>query len=272
MTDLTLRGENAVAVAGDWHGNTMWVQEIVPALHAAAPEIRTILHVGDFGILPGPRGKAFLAAVDARCKVSGIERILVTPGNHDDWGRLTRRFASRPGEAIRLSEAVWVMPRGFRFTLAGRAFMSFGGAASLDYGYRRARGTWWAAEMPTVEDVAAAAAVDGGPVEVLITHETIDGGTPKVEAVLRSNPQGWDDMALDYSQRSRRLVTALWAGVSPDILFHGHIHTADRVELPTGQRIVSLGSDQQKKNCGVLGLADLAWSWIDGQERRWHEC
>jgi len=261
MKDLTLQGETRVAVAGDWHGNHLWIQQALPALHDAAPEVRTILHAGDFGISPGPRGKAFLAAVDAQCKVSRIERILVTPGNHDDWDRLTRRFASRPGEAIRLTEVVWVLPRGFRFTLAGRTFMSFGGAASLDYAYRRARGTWWPAEMPTVEDVAAAIA--GGPVEVLITHEAIDGGTARGEAVLRSNPMGWDEAALEYSRKSRRLITALWAGVEPDLLFHGHLHAADRVQLPSGQRIVSLGSDRQRKNIGVLDLAGLAWSWID---------
>ncbi|WP_354025928.1 hypothetical protein [Conyzicola nivalis] len=107
------------------------------------------------------------------------------------------------------------------------------------------------------------AAVAGGPVDVLITHETIDGGTAKVEAVLRSNPQRWDEAALEYSRRSRRLVTALWGGVIPDLFIHGHLHTADRVELPTGQRIVSLGSDRQKKNIGVIHLGDLAWTWID---------
>ncbi|WP_354025929.1 metallophosphoesterase [Conyzicola nivalis] len=126
MTDLTLPGETRVAVAGDWHGNTIWIQEMIPALHAAAPEVGTILHAGDFGILPGPRGKGFLAAVDAQCEASVIERVLVTPGNHDDWTRMNHRFVSQPGEAIRLSDRVWVLPRGFRFTLAGRTFLSFG--------------------------------------------------------------------------------------------------------------------------------------------------
>jgi hypothetical protein len=261
MTDLTFPGETRVAVAGDWHGNTMWIQQALPALHSAAPDVRTVLHAGDFGISPGPRGKGFLSAVDAQCRVSGIERILVTPGNHDDWDRMTQRFAARPSEAIRLTDVVWVLPRGFRFALAGRTFMSFGGAASLDFSYRRARGAWWPAEMPTDEDVASA--IEGGSVDVLITHETITGGTAKVEAVLRSNPQEWDEDALEYSKASRRLITRLWAGVEPALLFHGHLHVADRVQLPTGQRIVSLGSDRQRRNLGVLDLVGLAWSWID---------
>ena len=261
MTDLTLPRETRVAIAGDWHANTMWVQTVMPSLHATAPDVRTILHAGDFGILPDRRGKGFLAAVDVQCAASQIERVLVTPGNHEDWGRLNQRFASRPGEAIRLSDAVWVLPRGFRFTLAGRTFLSFGGAASLDFAYRRAQGTWWPEELATWDEVFRTIA--GGPVEVLITHETIDGGTAKVEAVLDSNPMGWDDDALEYSKESRRLITALWLGVAPDLFFHGHLHAADRIQLTTAQRIVSLGSDKQRKNIGLLTLADLAWTWID---------
>ena len=169
--------------------------------------------------------------------------------------------AGRPGEAIRLTETVWVLPRGYRFTLAGRSFLSFGGAASLDFAYQRARGAWWPEEMPTVDDVAAA--IVGGPVDILITHETIIGGTSKVEAVLRSTPQKWDKAALEYSKQSRTVVTALWAGVEPKLLFHGHLHAADRIQLPNGQRVVSLGSDAQRKNVGLLDLATLAWTWID---------
>jgi hypothetical protein len=261
MKDLTLPGETRVAIAGDWHGNVLWTQTAIPALHRAAPDIKTILHAGDFGIAPERRGKTFLSTVDYWSGAAGIERVLVTPGNHEDWGRLDQRFASQPGEAIRLSETVWALPRGFRFALAGRYFMSFGGAASLDFVYRRAGRTWWPTEMPTAEDVAAAM-VDG-EVEVMVAHETIDGGTTKVESVIRSNPFDWDNAALEYSRRSRDLVTELWEAVRPQILFHGHLHVADQIELPTGQRVVSLGSDRQRKNIGLLRLDDLAWSWID---------
>jgi hypothetical protein len=261
MKDLTLPGETRVAIAGDWHGNVLWVQTAIPALRRAGPDIKTILHAGDFGIAPERRGKGFLATVDYWCKSSGIERVLVTPGNHEDWGRLDQRFASRPGEAIRLSEVVWVLPRGFRFALAGRTFLSFSGAASLDFASRRAGHTWWSAEMPTAEEVAAA--VKGGPVEVLITHETINGGSAKVEAVLNSNPMGWDEAALEYSRASRRLITALWLGIEPDLLFHGHLHTADRIQLENGQRVISLGSDGQRKNIGLLDLSNLNWTWME---------
>ena len=261
VDELGRSDETRVAVAGDWHSNIMWIQQALSALHRFAPGVSTILHTGDFSILPEARGKRFLQAVDAACRENGIDRILVTPGNHEDWPRLDTLFAARPGEAIRLSASVWVMPRGYRFSIHGRTVMSFGGAASLDAAYRRTRGTWWASEMPKSEDVAAA--VVAGDVDVLITHETIMDGTAQVEARLLANPLHWDETALAYSRQSRALITYLWQGVKPAILAHGHIHVADQRTVQSGQRIYALANDGQRKNIGVVDLASLAWTWID---------
>lgn len=248
--------ETRVAVAGDWHSNIMWIQQALPALQRFAPDVHTILHTGDFSFLPEARGKGFLRAVDAACRENGVERILVTPGNHEDWPRLVSLFAARPGEAVQLSASVWAMPRGYRFSIHGRTFMSFGGAASLDAAHRRTRGTWWPAEMPTVEEVAAAVAT--GDVEVLLTHETIMDGTARVKARIRANPMRWDETVLAYSRQSRTLITRLWEGVKPAILAHGHIHVADQRTFPTGERIYSLANDGQRKNIAAIDLASLA--------------
>ena len=253
--------DTRVAVAGDWHSNIMWIQQVLPALRRFAPDVSTILHTGDFSILPEARGKKLLRAADAACRENGIDRILVTPGNHEDWPRLDTLFAARPGEAIRLSASVWVMPRGYRFSIHGRTFMSFGGATSLDAAYRRTRGTWWASEMPTSEE--AAAAVVAGGVDVLVTHETIMDSTARVEARIRANPTHWDETALAYSLQSRALITRLWREAKPAILAHGHIHVADQRMLPSGQRIYALANDGQRKNIAVIDIASLTWTWID---------
>jgi len=261
LADLSLPGETVVAVAGDWHGDRMWAQSVIAALHVVAPDVLSILHLGDFGVLPDRLGKGMLKAVDSACAQSGIERVLVTPGNHEDWDRLMARFASKPNVAVQLSEVVWVLPPGFRFALAGRSFLSFGGAASLDFAYRQARGAWWPSELP--DESAAAEANAAGTADVLLTHETVNGGTAAVEKILRSNPMNWDTDALEYSALSRQRITKLWDGVHPALLAHGHMHVADRVELPDGRRVVSLGCNRQRKNIGLLNLADLAWTWMD---------
>ncbi|MFE6966810.1 metallophosphoesterase [Agromyces sp. NPDC057679] len=257
MEDLTLPGETRVAIAGDWHGQSTWVQVIIPRLAKQHPDVQTILHVGDFGIWPGSSGKKFLNSVDywvkqAQQSGSKLCRIIVTLGNHEDHGRLEARFASKPGELIKLSETVWVLPRPHRFTLNGVSFLSLGGAASVDYSARREGHTWWPEE--TVTDAQVDAAVSGGPADIMITHETVNGGTPEVEQTLASNPMRWPLHALNYSAESRSRVTSVWNRVRPRALFHGHMHIPARATLPDGRTVVSLGRDGQKWNVGVLSL------------------
>ena len=249
-------------MAGDWHANIMWVQTIIPRIARMAPDVQTILHLGDFAVWPERRGKGFLAAVDYWMKTAGMKRVLVTPGNHEDWSRLDARFASQPGEAVQLSETVLVLPRGYRFALSGRSFMSFGGAASVDYADRTPFRDWWPSEIPTEQDVEAAIA--GGAVEVLLAHEAVNGGTAAVERSLHANPHGWNVEELAYSATSRERVTRVWEATEARLLAHGHMHLQGEVALSDGRRIYSLGCDNQRGNVAVLDLQNLAWTWLDG--------
>lgn len=264
--DLSLSGETRVALAGDWHGNISWVQSIIPALARSAPDVRTILHVGDFGIWPERRGKGFVDTVDFWCKRAGIERVLVTPGNHEDWDRLDAWFAGALGQPVKISKTVWILPRAFRFTLGEPTFLSFGGAASVDYELRTRGTEWWPTEIPTERDVAAA--IVGGAADVLITHETVNGGTAATERLLRTNPMRWSAEALSYSALSRSRVTQVWEAVHPKVLVHGHMHVADELTLPDGRRIYSLSRDNQVGNIGLLDLTTLEWTDVFAGEIR----
>lgn len=64
--DLTLPGEIKVVVAGDWHANPNWVGRAIPEIAQDSRDIRTILHLGDFGIWSGIRGRKFLGTARAR--------------------------------------------------------------------------------------------------------------------------------------------------------------------------------------------------------------
>jgi hypothetical protein len=268
----TLRGqgheESRVVVAGDWHSNINWIGKAIPSIARYAPGVDTILHVGDFGIWPGVSGRKFLDAVDFWCGRAGISRVLVTPGNHENWGWLDSEFESKPGAPVALSTVVQVHPRGYRFEIGHRTFASFGGAASVDFEMRSSGIDWFPGELPTREDVECA--VNGGPADVLLTHETVDGGTPASEHMLRINPLNWSPEALDYSKQSRALVTQVWEGVVPKLLFHGHMHVADEITLPSGQQVISLGRDGQTRNLALLELSTLKWRWLDGGTSRFH--
>ena len=263
--DLSLPYENQVAIAGDWHGNISWVQKAISALARAAPGVKTVLHVGDFWFNRSIRGRSYLNAVDYCCERAGIARVLVTPGNHEDWNWLDEEFLAMPGLPVPVSPFVSVLPRGFRFTLSGRFLMSFGGAASVDYSLRSVGVDWWLTEVPTDEDVATAIAA--GPVDVLLTHDTVNGGTTATETLLRSNPMGWSAEALLYSGLSRERVTHVWNAVDPKLLLHGHMHVADQIILADGRQVISLDRDERDKNMGLLNLGTLGWEWISGVGR-----
>lgn len=97
------------------------------------PAMRTILQVGDYGFVHDGRGTH---AVDFWAQKAGIERVLVTLGNHGAWEKITPAHALAPGHAIRVSEVVWLLPRPFRLTIAGREVLSLGGASSVDKVFR----------------------------------------------------------------------------------------------------------------------------------------
>jgi hypothetical protein len=61
------RAPERIGVAGDWHGNTVWATRAVRKISALLPgdAPRMIVHLGDFGIWPGPGGREYLSRLDA---------------------------------------------------------------------------------------------------------------------------------------------------------------------------------------------------------------
>jgi hypothetical protein len=255
--DLTIDNETKVLIAGDWHQSRAWMRSVfLSAIESDAEGIRTILHCGDFGIGGRPRDREWLDSVDYFARQSGI-RILVTPGNHEDWNVIDAAFEAIPGKPFPISESVLLLPRGFRFNIAGRSFMGFGGAASIDYAQRMTGYDHFLSEVATDAEVESAAA--SGPVDVLLLHEAINGGTRAVQQALAMNPMGWPAEALEYSASSRAKVTRVWEATTPKLTFHGHMHNPDEITLPNGQRVYSLGCDNQVGNLGELNLENLSW-------------
>ncbi len=256
-----------VVFAGDWHGNLPWAIGRIQSIGASG--VTTILHVGDFGIWPGSSGKRYLEAVENMCARHDVE-ILVTPGNHEDWARLSSLWAHAKhrdpdtGAAlpVSLTEHIQVLPRGHRFEIEGHTFMSFGGAASVDKHLRTEGIDWWPEEMPTEQDVEAAVA--GGQVDVLITHDSPEPQwcVPAVRETLARNPHGWPHDSLTWAAVARARVNRVFESVRPHLLVHGHHHVwGERVvRLPDADhatRVVSLASDGGSGNLWRLDLAEV---------------
>jgi len=246
-TDITLPDER-VAVCGDWHGNVGWARIIARALPALAPEVTTMLHLGDWQMPPIETDEVFAE--------TNVNKIYVTLGNHDRWGEITPLLNMRPGAAVRVSDITWLLPRPARLTIGGRRVLSLGGAASVDRQSRIEGLTWWPDEAITDEQVAAAIA--GGPADLMLTHET-PARTPvrRVRDILRTNPHRFPATALAESAASRMRVTEVWNAVRPELLIHGHMHAPGGGKIEDGRRVASLGRDVQVGNLGLLDMDTL---------------
>lgn len=237
-----------VWVCGDFHGNVGWLQTLLPALHRYDRGITTILHAGDWWMDS--------RAVDYWSRRSGIERILVTLGNHEPYNEYTPLLEAHPGRAIRVSQFVWLLPRPWRLEIHGREILSLGGAASVDRKWRTPGKDWWDDERILDEHVVAASARSA---DVMVTHESPDD-TPvaQVAALLRCNPNGFPDDALKESAASRAQVDKVWTAVNPKLLFHGHMHVAGSGTTADGHSVVSLGRDAAEGNAALLDLVDMS--------------
>ncbi len=234
-----------VAIAGDWHGSSAWATKMIRAIHNGHPEVTTVLHLGDFW-----SSTAMLVAVDRACNESGIERVLVTLGNHELWGTLTPMLDAQPEEPIRLSQRVLALPRPYRFWIGETSVLSLGGAASVDRGWRIPGKEWWPDECIT--DAMVEEAIAGGPVDAMLTHESPAGSpVPAVRRVLRTNPLGLTRQARDESRDSRIQVSRVWDAVRPRNLFHGHMHVVGGGRMDDGRRVISLGCNEQAGNVVV---------------------
>lgn len=260
ITDFTLPSETRVAVAGDWESLGVHVFGKLRRLRLLHPDVRTVLHLGDLRWEPPVRVSGgllyrhdrFLPRLERELAENDL-RLLLTPGNHDDWSILAPAFLAHPERPRRLSPSMWALPRGFRFTLASRSFLSFGGAVSVDAD----RG---AAEAPTDEDVARAAR--DGAVDVLLTHEPPNAGISEVEGLI-DRPGRWTQQRLQRSADSRRRIDRLVAAVRPILTVHGHMHVAGRVRDANGRETISLPVATEPGNLMLLNLASLTVSDLD---------
>lgn len=259
------QADEVVAVAGDWHGGLGWAQQKVEQM--AAKGITLILHLGDFGYWSGKKGKRYLEELDKTCQEHGID-IWVTGGNHEEWGRAYLRWANTRRQDDRGypvpdswdTERIWLLPRPYRFAINGASFLSFGGAASVDFDVRTPDRDWWIEEMITHEQVSQA--VEGGYADIMLTHETPDPpyAVTRVEHLLATNPMGFSLEALSYSAVSRRRLTKAFLGVKPRLLAHGHLHIAGQktfqlegTDYPT--TVVGTSQEHTSENIALIELA-----------------
>lgn len=98
--------DRRIAVAGDWHGDAGWVKTALRALSRIAPDITTVLHVGDASARAGGRADILITHESpAGTPVEAVKRILRTNPMGFPKASLVESAASRVRVA-RVSEAI----------------------------------------------------------------------------------------------------------------------------------------------------------------------
>ncbi|WP_162240761.1 metallophosphoesterase family protein [Leifsonia sp. Leaf264] len=253
------RGDRVIAVAGDWHASTAWVKQVIPKIAAAG--VRTILHVGDFGFFRGSTpADHYLDTVSALCAKHDIE-IWVTDGNHEDHAWRLELEAAYRGRPAPLRPHVWLLPRNFRWTHAGKSFLSFGGAPSVDYANRFPGRDWWSEEVVTERQVDEAIAA--GHADIMVAHDSPNPSTSTIDLIRAGNRGNWPLKALAYAAEGEWRVTRAYDAVQPDLFVHGHYHEDDARSFDDGRTIVSLNRDRFAGNVIIVNLDTLDYEWLD---------
>ena len=155
-----------------------------------------------------------------------------------------------------------MLPRGYRFELEGRTFVSLGGAPSVDLADRSHGNDWWPEEMITDDDVAGV--VEGGYADVMLAHDAplAPCEVDRVAYLRSHNEWGWPDRALAHARVGAERMHDAFLGVAPKLFVHGHYHVVGEttVVLPgrgCGTRIWSLNCDGVDGNVRYLDLATI---------------
>jgi hypothetical protein len=252
-----------IGVAGDWHGNTAWAVNAVRRMSGLLPDDhlpRVIVHLGDFGIWPGPSGLDYLSRLDAVLAATGTELWFVD-GNHEDFTRLGQLRREPDGRA-RVMNSIWHLPRGYRWEWHGRQWLALGGAVSLDRAARVAGRDWWPEEEITRRQ--AEAVVGAGHADVMVTHECPAG----VKHDFGPPPSFWAAEDLRRNEAHRELMRQIVLAVRPGWLMHGHLHRAYQrsVDLGAGPfEITGLDCDTAERgNWGILDIVGMRWLRFQG--------
>lgn len=237
-----------MVIAGDWHGDQGWALSVIRS--AAQHGAQAILHVGDFAFdWPGPKRARYEDRVNRQLVECGLE-LIVSGGNHDNWDTLQMLRPEQDGLGIFRSN-IRVLPRGGRALIGGVTVGALGGAYSVDQEHRTEGKDWWPNEEPTTSE--ARKLMNGGPVDVLITHDVPAGVTVEPMFVLPAEIRTKAD-------RTRDLLREVVDFLAPPNVFAGHWHQrrTERIVHPDGRstRVDVLDKERSREGNAVLVWAD----------------
>ena len=240
-----------IAFAGDWHANTRWAVAAVEYAERHGAEV--IVHVGDFGY---DFKASFVRSLDRALSGANM-RLLFVDGNHENFPVLLR-YPVRDSGLRQLTNRIWHLPRGFRWTWGGVRLLALGGAHSVDRPWREPGQSWWTQEVLTDTDITRA--IEGGPADVMVSHDCPAGvDIPGLSESSHLWPADEITAAEAHRVRLRTVVDA----VKPRLIWHGHFHrryvtTADLGYGPVTVHGLDCDGTTLAGNLAVVDLTSLS--------------
>jgi len=207
-----------IAIAGDWHGDTMTATQNI--YRASNLGVRVIFQLGDFGLMPGIRTKKYLNDINDVAKNAGIV-IYWLDGNHEDFNRIEKKRSNIKEAITYYRKNIAHMARGTRWSMSDIDFCAVGGAVSLDKNYRTENLSWWRQEELTYNQINDIAQY--GKTDILLSHDlTYEIEVPGIKH--REYTVTWDKKELERAWVHRERLGELTAMLSPTHIYHGHFH------------------------------------------------
>lgn len=239
-----------IAFAGDWHENGAWAAQAIR--HAQDQHADVIVQLGDFGYSYSRR---FLDQVTT---AAGDTPVLFVDGNHECFPKLLA-YPVGPNGLRQVTDRIWHLPRGFRWQWAGTRFLALGGAYSVDRPYRVPGVSWWPRE--TIGRADTARAGQGGPVDVLISHDCPAGVTiPGIDD--RATPPPFLPLEILLANEHRRVLRDAIDPAAPVAIWHGHYHLRHQTVADLGYGPVTVNGldcdgSRLETNLTVVDVHDL---------------
>lgn len=236
-------------VAGDWHGNTRWMEKVLRA--AARSGHKMIVHCGDLAVLwPAPNDNDKFTKVLRRRLDEHDLTLLFVDGNHDVHPKLRALPVNEDGFGV-ITDRLLYAPRGHRWNLSGVRFGALGGAYSVDRHLRKQGRSWWLGEQTSEADVRR---LGTGRLDVLITHEV-----PAGIDVVSEFSGGLPEFIEQEAYANRVLVRDAVRNTDPRLVFAAHWHQRRSELMPDmGTMVHVLHMDQFEGNVVALNLKTLS--------------
>lgn len=218
----------SIYITGDMHGD---MKRFSDKTIASLGKDDYLIVCGDFGFVWGCIQYDPVRVLMEKSRLDELEKlpftILFVDGNHENFERLETEFpeVEKFGSTVhRLRANVFHLVRGRLYTIDGKKFFSFGGAASIDKGMRIENVSWWARELPEdyeYERGTASLKEHDFKVDYIISH------TAPVEVVktMGFNPYLSQDMEL------MSYLSYVMEHTGYKHWYFGHWHTDQIIEL-----------------------------------------